>query len=359
MIRPQVRPASTASPLPQRAPLHQQRRARALTPVQLSLQHHPPRRPARIRLVAVQVRHQDQGLQQLLDPLPLGRRDRQQRHVPAVLLDLHPVLRQPRLHPLRIDVLEVHLVQRDHHRRPRRADVIDRLAGLRHHPVVGRDDQHRDVRRVGPPRPHPRERLVPRRVDERQQPIADRRLVRAHPLRDPARLRLRHVGRADAVQQAGLAVIDVPQHRHHRRPRPQPRRILLRLERAQDLHRRLRRRRRRFRRGDRRLLGLETEIHRHDRRRVEVQRLADVGHDPVRHQHLDDRDRRLIEQIREFAHRQRARDLHRARRRLGGGHAASSASSSASTAAGIGVRSARSSRGPSTAAAMQPRLRQM
>ena len=45
--------------------------------------------------------------------------------------------------------------------------VRDRLLGLRHHAVVGRDHQHHDVGDLGAARAHGGERLVARRVEER------------------------------------------------------------------------------------------------------------------------------------------------------------------------------------------------
>ena len=44
--------------------------------------------------------------------------------------------------------------------------VADRLFGLRHDAVVGRDDQHRDVGHVGTAGTHFGERFVARRIDE-------------------------------------------------------------------------------------------------------------------------------------------------------------------------------------------------
>jgi len=45
--------------------------------------------------------------------------------------------------------------------------VVDGFLRLRHHAVVGGDDQDDDVGRLGAARAHGRERLVTRRVQER------------------------------------------------------------------------------------------------------------------------------------------------------------------------------------------------
>jgi hypothetical protein len=58
----------------------------------------------------------------------------------------------------------VDLVHRDDDRNAGRSRVIDRLDGLRHDPVVGRDDQNRDVGHLGAARAHLREGRVTRSV---------------------------------------------------------------------------------------------------------------------------------------------------------------------------------------------------
>src|SRR5687768_3173426 len=69
---------------------------------------------------------------------------------------------------------------------------------------------------------HAGERLVAGRVDERHPlagPVRPRDLdhPRRDVLRDPPRLARRHVGAADLIQERRLAVVDVPEDRHHRR----------------------------------------------------------------------------------------------------------------------------------------------
>ena len=60
----------------------------------------------------------------------------------------------------------VDLVHRDDDRDVRRPRVVDRLDRLRHHAVVGGDDEHGDVGDLRAARTHRGERLVTRRVDE-------------------------------------------------------------------------------------------------------------------------------------------------------------------------------------------------
>ena len=93
--------------------------------------------------------------------------------------------------------------------------------GLGHHAVVGGDDQDDDVGDVGAAGTHRGERLVARRVDEGDRPAVRLDLVGADVLGDAAALGLDDVRLADAVQERGLAVVDVAQDRDDRRPGPQ------------------------------------------------------------------------------------------------------------------------------------------
>ena len=104
-----------------------------------------------------------------------------------------------------------------------RAWEIDSLR-LGHDAVVGRDDEDGDVRHLRAAGAHGRERLVARRVEERDLPPVDLGLVGADVLRDPAGLGLDDRGLADRVQERRLAVVDVAHDRDDRRAR---RKILL------------------------------------------------------------------------------------------------------------------------------------
>ena len=53
-----------------------------------------------------------------------------------------------------IGVVAVDLVDRDDDRHVGRPGVVDRLDGLGHHAVVGRDDEHDDVGDLGPAGAH-------------------------------------------------------------------------------------------------------------------------------------------------------------------------------------------------------------
>ena len=97
--------------------------------------------------------------------------------------------------------------------------MVDRLHRLRHHAVVGRHHQHRDVGRLGAAGTHRREGGVAGRVDEGDLLAVLLDLIGADMLGDAASLAGDDIGVADGVEQRGLAVIDVAHDGDHRRPR--------------------------------------------------------------------------------------------------------------------------------------------
>ena len=137
----------------------------------------------------------------------------------APLLGLQPLGGELAAHAVGVRVRQVDLVDRDDDRHLGRARVRDRLLRLRHHAVVGGDDEHGDVGHLGAAGAHGGERLVAGRVEERDLPAVVVDLVGADVLRDPAGLGLDDRGLADRVEQRRLAVVDVAHDRDHRRPR--------------------------------------------------------------------------------------------------------------------------------------------
>ena len=140
---------------------------------------------------------------------------------------MQPVLGQLLHDPVGVGVGPVDLVEGDDDRDVGRPGVVDGLDGLRHDAVVGRDDQHHDVGRLRPSGPHGGERLVARGVDERDQVALVVDLVGADVLGDPTGLPGHHVGLADAVEQQGLAVVDVAHDGDDGWTRPQVLLVLL------------------------------------------------------------------------------------------------------------------------------------
>ena len=70
------------------------------------------------------------------------------------------------LHPIRHGVRLVDLVDRDDDRNFGGVGVVDGFEGLRHDAVIGRHDQHDDVRGLRSARTHAGEGFVTRRVQE-------------------------------------------------------------------------------------------------------------------------------------------------------------------------------------------------
>ena len=87
--------------------------------------------------------------------------------------------------------------------------MIDGLHRLRHHAVVGGDDQDDDVGGLGAAGAHRGERLVAGRIDEGNHAARRLDLVGADVLRDAAGLAGHHVGLAQGIEQRRLAVVDV------------------------------------------------------------------------------------------------------------------------------------------------------
>ena len=111
----------------------------------------------------------------------------------------------------------VDLVDGDDDRNFGRARVIDGLDGLRHHAVVGRDNQNHDIGDFGAAGTHAGERFVTRSIDEDDLLAVVIDVISADVLRDAAGFLVGDVGEADGIEQRGLAVIDVAHDRDHGR----------------------------------------------------------------------------------------------------------------------------------------------
>ena len=167
------------------------------------------------------VGRQHDRLEQLVEvELGLGR-DVDEHRVAAVLLGHQAVLGQLAADLGRVGVRLVDLVDRDHDRHAGRLGVVERLDGLRHHAVVGRDHEDRDVGRLRATSTHGGERLVTRGVDEGDATVVavdlGGDLVGTDVLGDATGLLVDDVGVAQRVEELGLAVVDVTHDGHDRR----------------------------------------------------------------------------------------------------------------------------------------------
>ena len=115
-----------------------------------------------------------------------------------------------------IDVGQVDLVKRHHDRHVGGLGVGDGLDGLRHHSIVGGDNQDDDIRDIGASGTHRGERFMPRRIDECDRAAIGLDLVSADVLGNSAAFGIDDIGLANTVQERRLAVVDVAQDRDDR-----------------------------------------------------------------------------------------------------------------------------------------------
>ena len=97
---------------------------------------------------------------------PVRGGDVDEHRLAAVLLGHEVVLGELLADLVGVGPLLVDLVDRDDDRHVGRLGVVQRLDRLRHHAVVGRDHEDRDVGDLGTTGTHGGERLVTRGVDE-------------------------------------------------------------------------------------------------------------------------------------------------------------------------------------------------
>ena len=146
--------------------------------VEVRLEHERAGRGLGVRAEGrvVEIRDEQDRLEQLVDADPHARGDLVDDGVATPLLRDELLLDQLLAHTVGVHVVAVDLRDRHDDRHLGRTRVVDRLDRLRHHTVVGRDDEDRDIGRVGAALAHRGEGLVTRGVDE-----GDRALVRAPP----------------------------------------------------------------------------------------------------------------------------------------------------------------------------------
>ena len=184
----------------------------------------PVRGGAQLLQLGDQVHH----LQEVIETLMGGRRHRHGHHIAAVVLDHHLMLRELLPQAVRVGAGQVNLVHGDQERGLGSPEVRNRFHGLGLYTVVGSHDQDRQVGNGRAARAQRRERLVARRVEERDRPAVVLDLIGADVLRDAPGFTRSDLGLAQGVEDGGLAVIHVPHHGYDRRPRREVR-IRLRL----------------------------------------------------------------------------------------------------------------------------------
>ena len=201
-----------------RAVLDQQLSHHAAIFVHLALQAGAIGRAARVGLVIVQFGDRQQRFQQIVDALAGQCTALHQFRFAAPFARQQFVGRQLLHDTVDIDAGQIDLVERHDDRYAGRTGMADRFFRLRHHAVIGGHDQHCDVGDVGAAGPHLGKRFVARGIDERDRPAVLFDAIGSDVLRDAAALAADDVDADNLVQQRRLAVIDVSQEGHYRRP---------------------------------------------------------------------------------------------------------------------------------------------
>src|SRR6185437_2374700 len=195
-------------------------RDRAAAAVELGFDHGAFCWTLRIGLEVEDFGLQADHFEKLVDIGFLGGRDFHVDHLAAHGFDLDLVLQQIGAHAVRLGVGFVDLVDGDDDRNLGRLGVVDRFHRLRHDAVVGGDHQHDDVGDLGAARAHGGEGGVAGRVDEGNLGArGGSDLIGADVLGNAAGFAFRDLGRADGVEQRGLAVVDMAHDGDYRRAR--------------------------------------------------------------------------------------------------------------------------------------------
>ena len=166
-----------------------------------------------------QIGFEQDGFEQLIDPVARASGDRHHFDFAAPRDGLQAFFGELLHHALGRGVGFVHLVDGNDDRHAGRFDVGDRFARLRHDAIVRCDDEDRNVGDFGAARTHRGKRFVTGRIDERDLAIVAIDGVGTDALRDAAGFARGDVGHADFIEQRGLPVIDVTEHRDDRRSR--------------------------------------------------------------------------------------------------------------------------------------------
>ena len=136
---------------------------------------------------------------------------------------IEALLRKFLPHSIRVGVRLVDLVDSNDDRDTGCARVFNRFHGLRHHPIVRGHNEHDDVRGFRSAGTHQRKRFVTRSIEKYYPALliwiigtGHFDTVRADMLCDPTGFAAGDIGRANPIQEGGLAMIDVAHHRNHR-----------------------------------------------------------------------------------------------------------------------------------------------
>jgi len=141
------------------------------------------------------------------------------QHIAAQTFNKHLMLQQGCAHFLRISGRFVDLVDGNNNRHIGSLGVVDGFNGLQHHAVIGGNNQHGNICRLGAAGAHGRESGMARRIDKGDPVAILFHLIGADMLGDTARFPRYHIGLADSIEQRCLAMVDMAHNGHYRRAR--------------------------------------------------------------------------------------------------------------------------------------------
>ena len=285
--------------LMQRSVLHQQGGHRAAALVQPGLDYCALSGAVGVCLQLAHLGSQGQHFQQIVHAHAGLGRDGAHNGVAAPILAYQAVLRQLLLDALGIGLGLIHLIDGHNNGNPRRLGVVDRLHRLGHDTVLGGHHQNGDIRHHGSSGSHGGKCLMAGGIQEGDGLAVDLHLIGADVLGDTAGLAAGHMGVADIVQQTGLAVVHMAHDHHHGGTGYQI--LLVVLVVVDEL----------LLDGDHYLLlHLAAHLLCDDGGGIEVNELAQGGHDAVFHQALDYLCAGLFHAAGQLAHADLIGDLH-------------------------------------------------
>ena len=150
----------------QRAALHQNRRHRAAPFIELGFNHNALSIAIGFGFQFHQLGLQRHSFQQIIKPVAGLRRDFNHLRVAAHILGNDFLAQKFIFHPRCIGLRLVHFINRHNHRGLSRFGVINRLNGLRHHPVITGNHQNNNIRHFGTARAHGGKGGMARRVNK-------------------------------------------------------------------------------------------------------------------------------------------------------------------------------------------------
>ena len=281
------------------AVLYQQRGHGAAALVQTGLDHSALRRAVGVGLQLAHLGGQRQHLQQIIHAHAGLGGDGAHDGVAAPLLAHQAVLGQLLLDALGVGLGLIHLVDGHDNGDTGGLGVVDGLHRLGHDAVLGGHHQNGDIRHHSAAGAHGGKGLMAGGIQKCDGLAIDLHLIGADVLGDAAGLAAGHVGVADIVQQAGLAVVHVAHDHHHGCPGHQILVLVLMVVDQALLD------------GDDDLLfDLAAHLLGDDGGGVEVDHLAQGGHHAVLHQALDHLCAGLLHPAGQLAHADLVGDLH-------------------------------------------------